>query len=57
MKVFASILLSIAFAGCATITSTHSHNDVNVENNEPPIETVMIEKGKKLLLLIIKRQI
>ena len=53
MKVFASLLLAIAFAGCATITSTHSHNDVNVENNEPPIETVMIENTGWLLFNVI----
>ena len=36
-------LFLASFLGCATVTTAHNFHGVNVEGDESPIETVMIE--------------
>jgi hypothetical protein len=53
MKTIAALFVTAIFAGCATITTTHDHHDVNVEGDETPIETVMIENTGWTLFNVI----
>ena len=53
MKAIAALTVMAVCAGCATITTTHNHHDVNVEGDETPIETVMIENTGWTLFNVI----
>ena len=53
MKAIAALTVMAVCAGCATITTSHNHHDVNVEGDETPIETVMIENTGWTLFNVI----
>lgn len=53
MKTIAILIAFAICAGCATVTTTNNHHDVNVEENETPIETVMIENTGWMLFNVI----
>lgn len=53
MKIIAALITLAICNGCATVTATHNHHDVNVEGNETPIETVMIENTGWTLFNVI----
>ena len=53
MKLLPAILLLLAASGCASLTTAHRFHGVEVESDEIPIETVMIENtGWKLFKFI-----
>ena len=43
MKYAVLTMLLASCLGCATITTAHNFHNVNIEGNERPLETVMIE--------------
>lgn len=53
MKVFALIPLLLIATGCTTVTTAHNFRDVDIESNETPIETVMIENTEWKLFQFI----
>ena len=53
MKIIAALITLAICNGCATVTAMHNHHDVNVEGNETPIETVMIENTGWTLFNVI----
>ena len=53
MKMIALFLLAAVCVGCATVTTTCSHCDVSVENNDFPIEMVVIENTGWMLFNVI----
>jgi uncharacterized protein YceK len=53
MKTFAALIALAICSGCGSVTTTHNHHDVNVEGDETPIETVMIENTGWTLFNVI----
>lgn len=53
MKIVPAMLLLLAACGCASLTVAHNFHGVEVEGDEIPLETVMIENtGWKLFKFI-----